>query len=345
MGIFGKIGLGGFFNYNIAIDLGTANTLIYVKDKGVVINEPSVVAIDKNTREIIAIGKEAKEMIGRTPKDKEAIRPLRDGVIADFTLTSKMIDHFIKKVYTNRFIHPKILVAVPTGITQVEKKAVIETAENAGADKVFLISEPMAAAVGVGIPVEKSSGNMILDIGGGTTEIAVVSLSGTVAASSLRLAGDEMNEAIIDYLRNNFRLSIGENTAEQIKMEIGSAMPLEKEEEIEVKGRSITNPTPIFHRISSADIREALKDPIDKMIESVKKTLEKIPPELSADIISKGIIMTGGGSLLRGLDKKISEEVNLPVHVADEPMMCVVNGAAKVLNDIERYSKLLLPLN
>ena len=345
MGFLDFLNIFNFMNYDIAIDLGTANTLIYVKGEGIVINEPSVVAIEKNTRKIIAVGKSAKEMIGRTPKDKEAIRPLKDGVIADFTLTTHMLDYFIKQVYKNRFIHPRVLVSVPSGITEVEKKAVIETIENAGARESFLISEPIAAAIGVDIPIEKSSGNMIIDIGGGTTEIAVLSLSGIVAAESLKIAGDEMNQAIINYLKNNYRVVIGENTAEEIKIKAGSAVELDEEITIEIKGKSTTSPSPFHFTASSKQIREALQEPINKIVEAVKRTLEKVPPELSSDIYSKGIIMTGGGSLLKGLDKKISEEINLSVRVSDEPLLCVVKGSAKVLENIDKYSNLLLPLN
>jgi len=336
----------GFMSLDVAIDLGTANTLISVKDKGILINEPSVVAIDKNTRETLAIGASAKDMIGRTPKDKEAIRPLRDGVIADFELTIRMIDYFMKKINRNPFIRPRVLVAVPAGITPVEKKAVVDTIESAGASKVYLISEPMAAAVGVGIDVASSAGNMIVDIGGGTTEIAVVSLSGTVAASSLKVAGDNMNEAIIDHLKKNFRLIIGENTAEEIKKEIGTAIKIENPddiEEIEVKGRSAYNPSPMFHRVSSNDIKEALQNPVNTMIEAIKKTFERVPPELSADIHSRGIIMTGGGSMLKGLHTRISQEVNLMVNVAEKPEFCVVNGTVKVLKNLDKYKNLLLP--
>ncbi len=335
----------GFMSLDVAIDLGTANTLISVKDRGIVINEPSVIAIDKNTRETLAIGASAKEMIGRTPKDKEAIRPLRDGVIADFELTMRMIDYFIKKINRNPLVKPRVLVAVPVGITPVEKKAVIETIEGAGAGKVYLISEPMAAAVGVGIDVTRSVGNMIVDIGGGTTEIAVVSLSGTVAASSLKVAGDKMNEAIQEHLKKNFRLMIGENTAEQIKKEIGTAVKSDEPEEIEVKGRSTFNPTPMFHRVSSNDIKEALEEPVNQISEAIKKALEIVPAELSADIHDRGIIMTGGGSLLKGLDTKISEDVNLMVTVSSSPEFCVVNGTAKVLENLKKYENLLLPPN
>ncbi len=328
---------------DIGIDLGTANTLVFVKGRGIILNEPSVVAVENETNKVIAIGNDAKEMLGRTPGHIRAVRPLKDGVIADFTMTEEMLREFIRRVIRKRFlIKPRIVISVPSGITEVERRAVTESAENAGARDVYLVNEPMAAAIGVGIPVEEPRGNMIVDIGGGTSEIAVIALSGIVNNTSIRIAGDEMNEAIITYLKKKYSLAIGENTAEQVKMKIGSAYKLPGGEEfIDVKGRDVIDGLPKTLRISSAEIREALDEPVRLIMQALRSALEQTPPELASDIVDRGVVMTGGGSLLRGLDQRIREETNLPVYVVDDPLTCVVMGSGRIINDTEKYSKLL----
>lgn len=328
---------------DIGIDLGTANTLVFVKGRGIILNEPSVVAVENETNKVIAIGNDAKEMLGRTPGHIRAVRPLKDGVIADFTMTEEMLREFIRRVIRKRFlIKPRIVISVPSGITEVERRAVTESAENAGARDVYLVNEPMAAAIGVGIPVEEPRGNMIVDIGGGTSEIAVIALSGIVNNTSIRIAGDEMNEAIIIYLKKKYSLAIGENTAEQVKMKIGSAYPLPGGEEfIDVKGRDVIEGLPKTLRISSEEIREALDEPVRLIMQALRSALEQTPPELASDIVDRGVVMTGGGSLLRGLDQRIREETNLPVYVVDDPLTCVVMGSGRIINDTEKYSKLL----
>lgn len=332
----------GFLSNDIGIDLGTANTLVYVKGQGIVLNEPSVVAVEKRTNKILAIGIAAKEMIGRTPYEISAIRPMKDGVIADFEITEKMLSSFIKRVVKHRFLmKPRIIISVPSGITEVEKRAVRDTAENAGAREVYLISEPMAAAIGVGLPVDQPSGSMIIDIGGGTTEIAVIALNGIVNDTSIRIAGDELDEAIISYLKKNYSMLIGERTAEEIKWKIGAAYPLEKEETMEVKGRDLVAGVPKTMKVSSAQIREAINEPICGIIDAVRQALEQTPPELASDILDRGIILTGGGALIRGLDKRLRQETNLPIIIADDPLTCVVRGTGKCLEDIQAYKKVL----
>jgi rod shape-determining protein MreB len=326
------------------MDLGTANTLAYVRGRGIVLNEPSVVAIEKGSRKVMEVGREAKKMLGKTPGDVIAIRPMKDGVIADFEITEKMLSSFIRSVLRDRFLplRPKLIIAVPSGITEVEKRAVRDSAESAGAKEVYLIAEPMAAAIGVGLPVEMACGNMVIDIGGGTTEIAVIALSGIVSNTSIREGGDEMDEAVIQFLRKNYNLLIGEQTAEHIKITIGSACPLGEEKEMEVKGRDIITGIPKTVTVHSSEIREALQEPITSIVNAVRTALEKTPPELAADIVERGIIMTGGGALLRGLDVLLQEETNLTVHVDDEPLTCVVRGTGKVLEDAERYRSVLM---
>jgi rod shape-determining protein MreB len=333
------------FSNDIGIDLGTANTLVFVRGhpKGIVLNEPSVVAVEVSTGKVVAIGADAKEMLGRTPGEINAIRPLKDGVIADFEVTEKMLSSFIKKVVKHRYLlKPRIVISVPSGITEVEKRAVRDSAENAGAREVFLIQEPMAAAIGVGLPVEQPSGVMVIDIGGGTSEIAVIALNGIVNNISIRIAGDEMNEAIVSYLKKNYNLLIGELTAEEIKMTIGNAFQQEREDSMEIKGRDLVAGVPKNMKISSAQVREALAEPIDSIVEAVKLSLERTPPELASDILDRGIVLTGGGALLKSLDKRLRHETNLPVNIADDPLTCVARGAGKVLDNFTQYSKVLI---
>ena len=336
----------GFFDLisnDIGIDLGTANTLVFVRGVGIVLNEPSVVAVDTSNKRVLAIGAAAKEMVGRTPGEISAIRPLKDGVIADFEITERLLSDFIKRVVRHKYLmKPRIVISVPSGITEVEKRAVRDSAENAGAREVYLIQEPMAAAIGVGLPVDRPTGSMIIDIGGGTSEIAVIALNGIVNNTSIRIAGDEMNEAIVMYLKKNYNLLIGELTAEDIKIKIGSAFPLEKEESLEIKGRDLVAGVPKTLKISSVQIREALSEPVNAIIEAVRQALERTPPELAADILDRGIILTGGGALLRGLDRRLRQETNLPVNVAEDPLTCVVRGTGKVLENMAQYSKVLI---
>ncbi len=316
----------------MGIDLGTANTLVYVKGEGVVLCEPSVVAIEKATNRVVAVGEEAKKMLGRTPGAIVAIRPMKDGVISDFEVTEAMLKYFIRKVQPRRFFSPLIVIAIPSGITEVEKRAVMDSAIHAGARDVILIEEPKAAAIGVGLPVYEASGNMIIDIGGGTTEFAVISLGGIVYAKSIRIAGDELDMAIVEYLRKTYNLMIGERTAEEIKIRIGSAYPLEEELNMDVRGRDLIAGLPKTINITSVEIREALHDPVQAIVDASKSTLEHTPPELAADLIDHGIVMAGGGALLRGLDKRIAEETGLPVHIADDPLTAVVMGTGETLN-------------
>ena len=328
------------FSNDIGIDLGTATTLVYVKGKGIVLCEPSVVAVERGTSHVLAVGEEAKRMLGRTPGNIIAIRPMRDGVITNFEVTEAMLRHFIRKVRARRFqIRPRIIIAIPSGITEVERRAVKESAERAGARDVFLIEEPVAAAIGVGLPIQEPVGNMIIDIGGGTTEIAVISLAGIVFSKSIRIGGDEMNEAIIEYLKKTYNLMVGERTAEDIKIKIGSAYPLEEEMSLEVKGRDLIAGLPKAVTITSEEIRESLQEPLRAILEVTKISLERTPPELASDLIEHGIVMAGGGSLLKGLDRLISEETGLPVHVADDPVTAVANGTGKVLNEIKYLKK------
>jgi len=332
-----------FFSSDVGIDLGTANTLVFVRGAGIVLDEPSVVAVEVATGKVLAIGRAAKEMLGRTPGEINAIRPLKDGVIADFEITEKLLSDFIRRVVKKRYLmKPRIIISVPSGITEVEKRAVRDSAENAGAREVFLIQEPMAAAIGVGLPVEAPSGSMVIDVGGGTSEIAVIALYGIVNNISIRIGGDEMDEAIVSYLKKNYNLLIGERTAEKIKIAIGSAFPLEEEETIEIKGRDLVAGVPKTMKLSSVQVREALAEPVDAIVEAVRQALELTPPELSSDILDRGIIVTGGGALLRGLDKRLRQETNLPVIVADDPLTCVARGTGKVMEDLQGYQKVLI---
>ena len=334
---------GSFWTNEIAIDLGTANTLVYIRGKGIMLNEPSVVAIDRATGKVKAVGLEAKAMIGRTPATITAIRPLKDGVIADYEVTEEMLRYFIKSVLKNRFlpVKPRVIVCVPSGITEVERRAVRDSAESAGAKDVYLVAEPMAAAIGVGLPVETPSGNMIIDIGGGTTEIAVIALSGIVSNISIRVAGDELDEAIVQFLKKNYNVLIGDQTAEIIKITIGSAYPLSDENGMEVKGRDIVSGIPKTVKIHSSEVRESLQEPIMTIVEAVRQALEQTPPELASDIVDRGIVMTGGGSLLRGLDQLLREETNLPINVDEEPLTCVVRGTGRIMDDPKRYWNIL----
>ena len=332
----------GLFSNDMGIDLGTANTLVYVKGQGIVLMEPSVVAVQSGTNNVLAVGEEAKKMLGRTPGSITAIRPMKDGVIADFDITESMLSYFIRKVHNRKaFVAPRVVIAIPSDITEVEKRAVKDSAEQAGARKVYLIEEPMAAAIGVGLPVHEPAGNMIIDIGGGTTEVAIISLAGIVFPRSVRVGGDEMDEAIIQHLKRNYNLMIGERTAEEIKIAIGSAYPLKEELTMEVKGRDLIAGLPKTLRISSEEIREALSEPISTILQAVRVALERCPPELSADLVDRGLIMTGGGSLLRGFDKLISEETGLPVHVADNPLTTIALGTGKVLDELYFLQKLI----
>lgn len=331
-----------FLSTDIAIDLGTANTLIWIKGKGIVLNEPSIVAFDRNTKKIIALGNKAKEMQGREHREIRVSRPMRDGVIADFEIAEGMIRAFIKRVATGVFSTRRVVVAVPSGVTEVEKRAVRDSAEHAGAKEVHLIAEPMAAAIGIDIDVEAPVGNMIIDIGGGTTEIAVIALSGVVNVESIRIAGDEMNNAIMQFFKKNYNLLIGERTAESIKCRVGSAVPLKEEITIQVKGRDLVGGIPKTSEVSSVEIREALNENIIQIIDSVKQTLERTPPELSADILDRGVMLTGGGALLKGLDERIRMETNLPVHVAEDPLTAVARGAGKSIENINKYSKVFI---
>ena len=331
---------GSFFSNDIGIDLGTANTLVYVKDRGIVLREPSVVAVNAGTREVLAVGDDAKRMLGRTPGNIIAIRPLKDGVIADFETTEAMLSYFIRKVHNRRSRpKPRVVVAVPSGITEVEKRAVKESAQRAGAKEVYLIEEPMAAAIGVGMPVQEAAGNMIVDIGGGTTEVALISFSGIVYSKSVRVAGDELDEAIVNYLRRSYNLMIGERTAEDIKIKLGSAYPLEKEITIDVKGRDTVAGLPKTIKITSQEIRDAMSEPLGTIVDSVRTALESCPPELAADLVDRGMMLAGGGALLRGLDRLLTDETGLPVHVAEDPLSAVAEGTGKVLSEIELIRK------
>jgi len=335
--------LANYFSNDIAIDLGTANTLVYVKGNGIVLNEPSVVAVDQKTKKVFAVGAEAKAMLGKTPDHIVAIRPLKDGVIADFEITEVMLREFIKKAQKKRFfIRPRIVIAVPSGITEVERRAVTDSAQNAGAREVYLIAEPVASAIGVGLPVDKPSGNMVIDIGGGTTEIAVIALNGIVTDMSIRVAGDEMDEAIVLHIKKAYNLLIGDQTAEHVKMVIGSATKLKKEEEMEIKGRDLVSGIPKTLKISSVEVREALAEPVSQIVAAVKTALEQTPPELAADIVDRGIVMTGGSSLLRGLDQLLKEETNLPINVVEDPLTCVVLGCGKVLSNLHQYERIIM---
>jgi len=327
---------------DMGIDLGTANTLVYVKNKGIVLEEPSIVAIEKNKNRILAVGREAKRMIGRTPGNIIAIRPLKDGVIADFETTEKMLRYFIQKVHKNvTFARPRIVICVPSGITPVEKKAVLEATEQAGARSAYIIEEPLAAAIGANLPIDEPTGSMIVDIGGGTSEVAVISLGGIVASQSLRIGGDEMDEAIIYYLKKEHNLLIGERTAENVKMEIGSAFPLENEEKMEINGRDLVTGLPKTIIITSQQIRKALEKPVGDIVNSIVEVLDETPPELSSDIMKRGIYMAGGGSLLKGLTERISRETHCPVYMTEEPLAAVAVGAGKCVEDFATLRKYL----
>jgi len=333
--------LRGRFSCDMGIDLGTANTLVYINKQGVVLQEPTVVAFDRDSEQIIAVGNEAKKMIGRTPRNIIAVRPMKDGVIADFEVTEKMLRYYIRKAGRRRLFAPRVVIGVPSGVTQVEKRAVMDAAREAGAREVFLIEEPMAAALGAGLPIQEPVGNLIVDIGGGTTEVAVISLGGIVTSRSIRVAGDEMNEAIVQYIKKNYNLMVGEQTAEEIKREIGSAYPQEGEKFFEVKGFDLVNGVPKLIHLSSNEVMEALAEPVMAIVEAVKMTLEKTPEELSADILERGIVMSGGGSLLRGLDRLLREEIGIPVQVAEDPLTCVARGTGMALEALDELGKVL----
>jgi rod shape-determining protein MreB len=336
-------GLLGRFTRDMGVDLGTANTLVYVRREGIVLREPSVVARRVDGGEILAVGDEAKKMIGRTPGDIVATRPLRDGVIADFDTTASMLSYFIRRGLRGRSLfRPRVIVGIPSGVTEVEKRAVIDATLQAGAREAYLIEEPMAAAIGAGLPVSEPVGSMVVDIGGGTTEVAVIALGGIVTARSIRVAGDEMDEAIIQYARKAYNLLIGERTAEDIKIRIGSAYPQREEQTIEVRGRDLVSGLPRTVRMTSTEVREAMAEPIAAIVEAVKMTLERTPPELAADIVDRGIIMAGGGSLLRGLDRLLSEETGMPVMLTEDPLSCVVLGTGRALEEIETLKKVLI---
>lgn len=328
--------LPGLFSHDMAIDLGTANTLVFVKGQGIVLSEPSVVAINKDTGKVRAVGVEAKNMIGRTPGNIVAIRPMKDGVIADFETTEEMLRYFIHKVHNRRrLVWPRVAVGVPSGITAVERRAVTESAMMAGAKKVYIIEEPMAAAIGAGLPVQEPQGCMIVDIGGGTTEVAVLSLGGIVFSKSVRVAGDEMDQAIIQHLKRTYNMMVGERTAEEIKISIGSAYPLKEELEMQVKGRDQVMGLPKIITITSEEIRESLREPVSAIVDAVRVTLERTPPELSADIVDRGVVLAGGGALLRGLDQLLAKETGLHVTVSEDPLTAVVLGAGKFLDELK----------
>ncbi|MBU1706762.1 rod shape-determining protein [bacterium] len=331
-----------WFSNDIAIDLGTCNTLVYVKGRGILVREPSMVAVRKSDHKVIAIGAEAREMLGKTHGDIEVIRPMRDGVIDDDEIAEMMIRAFIRKVQNNRLMRPRVIVCVPSGVTKSEKRIIRDSAEHAGAREVHLIAEPMAAALGVGLSVKDPVGSMIIDIGGGTTEIAVISLSGIVTDTSIRVGGDEIDECIVQFMRRSYNLLIGERTAEEIKLRIGSGVEQEEELSIVAKGRDLVAGIPKAIEINSIEIRDAIAEPVSQIVDAVKTALEKTPPELAADIRDRGIILTGGGALLRGLDARLQEETSLPILMAEDPLTCVVRGTGKVLEDFETYQAVLL---
>jgi len=334
----------GLFSLDVGIDLGTANTLVYVRRKGIVINEPSVVAIETKTKKVLAIGSEAKEMVGRTPANIIAIRPLRDGVISDFDVTEKMLHYFIHKVHERmvlRVPRPRVVVGIPSGVTEVEKRAVYDASISAGAREAYLVEQPMAAAIGAGLPITDSMGSMIVDVGGGTTEVAVIALGGIVVSRSIRVAGDEMDESIINYARQKYNLLIGERMAEQAKIAAGSAYPLEQELTVTLRGRNLITGLPEAVEVSSVELREALSNPVNIIVETVKDVIDETPPELISDLMEHGIVLTGGGSLLRGLDQRLSEETKMQVRVAEDSMTCVARGAGKVLEELDTLHKVL----
>ncbi|QUH26055.1 rod shape-determining protein [Serpentinicella alkaliphila] len=337
----------GFFKFlsrDMGIDLGTANTLVYKRGKGIVLREPSVVAIQNDTKTVLAVGEEAKKMIGRTPGNIVAIRPMKDGVIADFDVTQSMLKYFIRKAYPRRtIIQPRVVVCVPSGVTEVEKKAVEDAALQAGARECYLIEEPMAAAIGAGLPVEEPTGSMVVDIGGGTTEVAIISLGGIVTARSIRIGGDELDEAIVQYIKKAYNLMIGERTAEEVKITVGSAYPKSVEQKMIIRGRDLVSGLPKTLEITSKEIMEALKEPVSHIVDAIKYTLEKTPPELAADIMEMGIVLTGGGALLDGLDRLVRKETGMPVQIAEEPLDCVVLGTGKAIEAIDTMKRVLIP--
>ena len=331
------------FSRDMGVDLGTANTLIYVKGKGILIREPSVVALKDGSKEALAVGNEAKKMIGRTPGNIVAVRPMRDGVIADFDVTERMIRYFINKAHKRtRLVRPRIIVCVPSGVTEVEKRAVLDAAEEAGAREAYLIEEPMAAAIGADLPLLDPTGNMVVDIGGGTTEVAIISLGGVVSSRSVRLGGDEMDEAIVQFIKNKYNLMIGERTAEEIKIDIGSAMLTEDGKKKEIRGRDLVKGLPKTITITAEEIQEALEEPVQTIINAVKMTLEKAPPELASDVMDKGVIMVGGGSLLSGLPGRLRQEIEMPIHLAEDPLDCVAKGTGIALEEIETLRQVLI---
>ena len=336
----------GKMTKDMGIDLGTANTLVYIKGQGIVLREPSVVAIRDDSKDVLAVGEEAKRMIGRTPGNIVAIRPMKDGVIADFDITQSMLSYFIQKAAAKKgVVSPRIAICVPFGVTEVEKRAIEEAARNAGAKDAFLIEEPMAAAIGAGLRIEEPEGNMVVDIGGGTSEIAIISLGGIVTAKSIRLGGDELDEAIVNYVKKEYSLMIGERTAEDVKIKIGSAYKEGDEIEMEIRGRDLISGLPKTMQISSSEVRDALRDPVNSIVDGIKSTLEKTPPELASDIMENGIMLTGGGALLKGLDKLVKEETGMPVKIAENPLDCVAIGTGKSVEDQEIFEKVLMMNN
>jgi len=331
-----------FIGRDMAVDLGTANTLVYVRGKGIVLNEPSVVAINQNSGGILAVGAEAKRMIGRTPGNIVAIRPLKDGVIADFDTTERMLRYFIQKVHRRRFSRPRLVVCVPSGITGVEQRAVKDAGYAAGARKVYIIEEPMAAAIGAGLPVHEPTGNMVVDIGGGTTEVAVISLGGIVTAQSIRVGGDELDNAIIQYVKKEYSLMLGERTSEEIKMAIGSAFPIPDEPHAEIRGRDLVSGLPKTIVVSSEEIRKAIEEPVNAIVDAVKVTLDKCPPELAGDVMDRGIVLTGGGSLLNGIGERLRHETGMPIHIADRPLDSVAMGSGKCVEEFEALQQVLI---
>ena len=336
-------GITGVLGRDMAVDLGTANTLVYVRGRGIVLNEPSVVAINTVNNAILAVGSEAKRMIGRTPSHIRAIRPLKDGVIADFDITEKMLRYFIQKVHHRRFFaKPRVVVCVPSGITGVEQRAVEEATLSAGARAAFIIEEPMAAAIGAGLPIHEPSGNMVVDIGGGTTEVAVISLGGIVTSTSIRVGGDELDEAIIQHVKKEYSVALGERTAEAIKLAVGSAYPIAEEMVAEIKGRDLVSGLPKTIHITAEEVRKAIEEPVNAIIDAVKNTLDRCPPELAADVMDKGVVLTGGGALLKGLDERLKHETGMPIHVADAPLSCVAVGSGKCLEEFEVLKRVLI---
>jgi rod shape-determining protein MreB len=336
-------GLTGFLGRDMAVDLGTANTLVYVRGRGIVLNEPSVVAVNTANGAILAVGSEAKRMIGRTPSHIRAIRPLKDGVIADFDITEKMLRYFIQKVHSRRFLaKPRVVVCVPSGITSVEQRAVEEATISAGARAAYIIEEPMAAAIGAGLPIHEPTGNMVVDIGGGTTEVAVISLGGIVTATSDRIGGDELDEAIIAFVKKEFSVMLGERTAEAIKLHVGSAFPTPDDLIAEIKGRDLVSGLPKTIHVTSEEIRRAIEEPVNAIVDAVRNTLDRCPPELAADILEKGVVLTGGGALLRGLDERLKHETGMPINIAENPLSCVAIGSGKCLEEFEVLKRVLI---